>query len=97
MENLTYDGDIDVFQHQIQLWSIFRSVATGVVQHIVSTYAEAEYSHKLDLSSERPIPGLCLWNLIGGFWLQFYVVENPLDADDVLLNIASGPHNPVLQ
>jgi hypothetical protein len=68
-----------------------------MVQSIASIGLRITNSHKLDLSSKWPILGLRLGNLIGGFRLQFHIVENSLNADDILLNIASGPHNPVLR
>ena len=54
-------------------------------------------SHKLDISSKRPILGFRLRNFVGGFRLQLHIMKHSLDADDVLLNVASGPHDPVLQ
>ena len=68
-----------------------------MVQRIASKGVELMNSHKLDLSNRWPIPRLGLRDLIGSFRFQFHVVEDSLDADDILLNIASGPHNPVLR
>jgi hypothetical protein len=52
---------------------------------------------KLDISSRWPILGFCLGDLIGGFQLQFHTMKSSPDIDDIPLEIASGPHNPVLQ
>ena len=68
-----------------------------MVQSIGSIDLRTANSHKLDLSSKWPILGLGLGDLIGGFRLQFHIVKNSFDADNILFNIASGPHNPVLR
>jgi len=91
-----YDSDADVFQHQIQLWSIFRSIVAEMVQCIAPIGFRAPNSHKLDISSGWPILWLGLGNLIGCFRLQFHIMKNSFDADNVLLNLASGPHSPIL-
>ena len=95
--NPTHNSDTDIFQHQIQLWSIFRGIIAKMVQYIADLGSRPTNSHKLDFSRGGPFLGLRLGNLIRGFRLQFHIMENSLDADNILFNIASGSHNPVLE
>jgi hypothetical protein len=68
-----------------------------MVQHVTPVDFKPTNSHKLDISSRWPILGFRLGDLIGGFRLQFNVMKSSFDADNILFNIAGGPHNPVLE
>jgi hypothetical protein len=92
-----YDNDTDVFQHQVRVWSISRGIVAKMVQHVAPVDFRPTNSHKLEISSRWPILGFRLGDLVGGFRLQFHIMKSSFDAENILLNIASEPHDPVLQ
>ena len=93
----TYNSKIDVLQHQVRLRSILCSIITKLIQRNESLDVRYLRLHKLDLPDRRPILGFRFGDLVRGFRLQFHIMENPLDASHVLLNIASRSHNPILE
>ena len=95
-ENSAYDGDANVFQHQVQIRSISGGVVAKVIQDVVPTNIRRTDSHKLDLPRCWPVLRLRLGDFVGGFGFQIHIMKSPLNADDVLFDVASGPHNPIL-
>lgn len=52
---------------------------------------------ELDLSTRRPVYRIDTREFCSSFWLKFDIVQDTLDADNILFYLTHRPHKPVLR